>query len=58
MPESTETPAPDGRNSAYGSAGVDYETLDAGKRDALTEALGTSGLLRGNGGRALDESRG
>jgi phosphoribosylformylglycinamidine cyclo-ligase len=58
MPESTETPAPDCRNSAYGSAGVDYRTLDAGKRDALTEALGTSGLLHANGARAVDESRG
>ena len=33
-------------------------TLDAGKRDALTEALATSGALRAAGGRALDESRG
>src|SRR5205814_3346922 len=44
--------------SAYGAAGVDYRTLDAGKRSALTEALATSGLLRGRGGRALDTSRG
>ena len=46
------------RGSAYSSAGVDYEALDAGKRDALTEALATSGLLAGHGGRALDASRG
>jgi phosphoribosylformylglycinamidine cyclo-ligase len=47
-----------GRGSAYGSAGVDYETLDAGKRDALSAALTTSNLLAAAGGRAIDESRG
>jgi len=45
-------------SSAYRAAGVDYEALDAGKRNALTEALATSGLLAGSGGRAVDESRG
>ncbi len=45
-------------SSAYSSAGVDYQALDAGKRGALTEALSTSALLERNGGRALDESRG
>ncbi len=49
---------PEGRSSAYTSAGVDYATLDAGKRQALTEALATSGLLLPRGGRAYDESRG
>jgi len=44
--------------SAYASAGVDYATLDAGKRLALTAALGTSGALAAHGGRALDVSRG
>lgn len=44
--------------SAYTSAGVDYDALDAGKRDALTLALGTSGLLAAHGARARDESRG
>lgn len=44
--------------SAYASAGVDYATLDAGKRLALTEALGTSAALTAHGGRALDVSRG
>jgi phosphoribosylformylglycinamidine cyclo-ligase len=46
--------------SAYGAAGVDYETLDAGKRNALTEALATSPelLAAPGGGRAVDESRG
>ncbi len=58
MSESTDTPAPHGPTSAYGSAGVDYHALDAGKRDALTEALATSGLLHASGGRAVDESRG
>lgn len=47
-----------GGGSAYGAAGVDYETLDAGKRDALSEALATSSMLRSHGARALDESRG
>ena len=46
------------RGSAYSSAGVDYEALDAGKRSALTEAMATSGLLAALGGRAVDESRG
>jgi len=45
-------------SSAYRAAGVDYQTLDAGKRSALTEALATSELLHAFGGRALDESRG
>jgi phosphoribosylformylglycinamidine cyclo-ligase len=45
-------------SSAYSSAGVDYQALDAGKRGALTEALRTSPLLELAGGRALDESRG
>ena len=42
---------------AYRQAGVDYETLDAGKRNALTEALATSPLLAvaPGGGRAIDE---
>lgn len=44
--------------SAYASAGVDYATLDAGKRLALTEALATSAALTAHGGRALDVSRG
>ncbi len=48
----------EGRSSAYSSAGVDYGALDAGKRNALTEALATSGLLEARGGRAIDESRG
>jgi phosphoribosylformylglycinamidine cyclo-ligase len=45
-------------SSAYRAAGVDYSALDAGKRDALTQALATSGLLAASGGLALDESRG
>ena len=51
-------PPAHGPNSAYGSAGVDYTALDAGKRNALTEALATSELLRANRGHALEESRG
>jgi phosphoribosylformylglycinamidine cyclo-ligase len=50
--------APEPHSSAYSSAGVDYAALDAGKRNALTEALATSGLLGARGGRAVDESRG
>jgi len=44
--------------SAYAEAGVDYESLDAGKRLALTSALSTSGALAAHGGRAVDASRG
>jgi phosphoribosylformylglycinamidine cyclo-ligase len=44
--------------SSYRSAGVDYKALDAGKRQALTAALATSGLLEAFGGRANDDSRG
>ena len=44
--------------SAYRDAGVDYGALDAGKRNALTEALATSELLAASGGRAIDDSRG
>src|SRR5437763_16723099 len=51
-------PEAEHRGSAYSSAGVDYEALDAGKRSALTEAMATSGLLGALGGRAIDESRG
>src|SRR5438477_40986 len=50
-------PGPE-RPSAYGAAGVDYQALDAGKRNALTEALATSALLSARGGRAVDASRG
>jgi phosphoribosylformylglycinamidine cyclo-ligase len=46
------------RSSAYSQAGVDYEALDAGKRNALAEALATSGLLAARGGAAIDASRG
>lgn len=46
------------KESAYASAGVDYATLDAGKRLALTEALKTSAALAAHGGAALDVSRG
>ena len=45
-------------SSAYSSAGVDYGTLDAGKRSALARALATSSVLEASGARALDESRG
>jgi phosphoribosylformylglycinamidine cyclo-ligase len=42
----------------YKSAGVDYEALDAGKREAIAAARSTSQLLVERGGRALDASRG
>jgi phosphoribosylformylglycinamidine cyclo-ligase len=45
-------------HSAYRQAGVDYSVLDAGKREALREALATSPLLAATGAQALDESRG
>ena len=48
----------DATRSAYSSAGVDYGTLDAGKRSALTRALSTSWLLAGLDGEAIDASRG
>jgi phosphoribosylformylglycinamidine cyclo-ligase len=44
--------------SSYRDAGVDYDALDAGKRDAVASALTTSALLGARGGRALDASRG
>jgi phosphoribosylformylglycinamidine cyclo-ligase len=43
---------------AYRSAGVDYETLDAVKREALAQAVSTSPLLAARGGEAFDRSRG
>jgi phosphoribosylformylglycinamidine cyclo-ligase len=48
--------SPDG--ASYRAAGVDYEVLDAGKRQALARALSTSPLLAARGGQALDASRG
>jgi len=44
--------------ASYRAAGVDYHTLDAGKRLAMAKALSTSALLAARGGRALDDSRG
>jgi phosphoribosylformylglycinamidine cyclo-ligase len=44
--------------ASYRAAGVDYETLDAGKRLAIAGALSTSSLLTAHGGQALDASRG
>jgi phosphoribosylformylglycinamidine cyclo-ligase len=44
--------------ASYRAAGVDYDALDAGKRLAMAQALATSGLLAGRGGRAIDSSRG
>jgi phosphoribosylformylglycinamidine cyclo-ligase len=42
----------------YASAGVSYELLDAAKKLALAQALGTTGLLRHRGGSGIDGSRG
>jgi phosphoribosylformylglycinamidine cyclo-ligase len=42
----------------YRDAGVDYGTLDAGKRSAIAKALSTSSLLLAHGARAIDASRG
>jgi len=44
--------------ASYRAAGVDYDTLDAGKRLAIAKALSTSQLLGARGARALDASRG
>jgi phosphoribosylformylglycinamidine cyclo-ligase len=46
------------RASTYSDAGVDYDALDAGKRQAVASALATSPLLAARGGRAIDASRG
>jgi phosphoribosylformylglycinamidine cyclo-ligase len=53
----TESEPPQGA-TGYSAAGVDYETLDAGKRLAIAGALSTSALIEGRGGHALDASRG
>src|SRR5437879_1664984 len=39
-------------------AGVDYASLDAGRRLAMAKALSTSPMLAAHGARALDASRG
>src|ERR1700710_2677753 len=44
--------------SEYGKLGIDYEVLDASKRDAIGFAQSTSHLLEHHGGRAVEESRG
>ena len=44
--------------TSYSDAGVDYGTLDAGKRSALTSALATSALSLARGARLDDDSRG
>jgi phosphoribosylformylglycinamidine cyclo-ligase len=44
--------------ASYREAGVDYASLDAGKRLAIASALSTSHLLAARGARALDASRG
>ena len=51
-------PADPPRESSYSATGVDYASLDAGKRLALAEALATSPLLTARGGAAADASRG
>jgi phosphoribosylformylglycinamidine cyclo-ligase len=43
---------------SYRAAGVDYEGLDAAKREAMAAALATSAQLPARGARALDDSRG
>ena len=45
-------------SSAYGTAGVDYETLDAAKRWAIELAAGTLALPAGRGARVLGTSIG
>jgi phosphoribosylformylglycinamidine cyclo-ligase len=48
----------DSGGASYRAAGVDYDALDAVKRQAMAQALSTSPLLLARGGRALDSSRG
>jgi phosphoribosylformylglycinamidine cyclo-ligase len=45
-------------STTYRSVGVDYDLLDAGKRQAILAALGTSALAAARGAQALDASRG
>jgi len=47
-----------GAGASYRDAGVDYASLDAGKRLAMAKALSTSPMLAAHGARALDASRG
>jgi phosphoribosylformylglycinamidine cyclo-ligase len=47
-----------GPDVSYRGAGVDYDALDASKREALSQALSTSRLLAARGAHALDSSRG
>jgi phosphoribosylformylglycinamidine cyclo-ligase len=42
----------------YRAVGVDYDLLDAGKREAVAAALATSGFGRARGVTAVDASRG
>lgn len=49
---------PEPAAASYRAAGVDYETLDAGKRQAMLRALSTSSLLNARGASAIDASRG
>jgi phosphoribosylformylglycinamidine cyclo-ligase len=44
--------------SEYGKLGIDYDVLDASKRDAISFAQSTSHLLAQHGGRAIEASRG
>ena len=44
--------------SEYGKLGIDYDVLDASKRDAISFAQSTSHLLEQHGGRAVEASRG
>jgi phosphoribosylformylglycinamidine cyclo-ligase len=44
--------------SEYGKLGIDYDVLDASKRDAISFAQSTSHLLERHGARAVDASRG
>jgi len=46
------------KGASYREAGVDYETLDAGKRAAMTLAAATSDLLVARGATPRDDSRG
>ena len=45
-------------DTTYRAAGVDYDLLDASKRQAMAAAWGTSALAAARGGEVLDTSRG
>ena len=58
QPPDAGTAEEGGEAVTYRAAGVDYEGLDAAKRQAMAAALATSAQLSARGARALEDSRG